>query len=297
MGSIDNMDDLQVDTSYKLPRGGREAIRLTAQHHVLASRQGYLLHPEVSNAIKDIAAPRIADVATGTGIWAIDIGQKMPNAQVVGLDIADQQFPASWTWPSNVSLELYDLLEDVPTQYQEYFDVVHVRLLLTAGPNVDKSIFIDRFRSLLRPGGWLQWDELEFPHISACYPSPKGVLKSSDPGAHPLVQVMEKYWKLGEKAGWIKRFENVFERAGGFELVERGQVPVRPHLLQMESDLVVSVMSEFVNVAAVRTSDSKMMAECHAALAALCADVENGALFSYNWNVCIARRLGSENTS
>ena len=291
MGSIDHMDDLGVTKEYALPRGGREAIRLTAQHHVLTSRQGWTLHPTIANSVKHISKPRIADVATGTGVWALDVAQHMPHAEVVGLDIADQQFPPSWTWPSNVSLQLYDLLEEVPEVHREQFDVVHVRLLLTAGPNVDKSIFIDRFRSLLRPGGWLQWDDLEFPHISGCYPSPKGVLKATDPGAHPLTQAMDKYWKLGEKAGWFRRFEDAFIQAGGFDMMQRLEVPVKAHLLQMESDLVVSVMSEFVNVASVTTSDSKMLAECHNGIAALLADVERGARWSYNWNVCLARKV------
>jgi SAM-dependent methyltransferase len=290
MGSIQDMDDL--DIAYKLPRGGREAIRLTAQHHVLSSRQGWTIHPTISSALKDIPTPRIVDVATGTGVWALDIAQQMPHAKVVGLDISDQQFPPSWTWPTNLSLRLYDLLQEVPAELHGQFDVVHVRLLLVAGPLVDKSIFINRFRTLLRPGGWLQWDDLEFPHVSACYPSPSGVLKSADPGAHPICHVMEKYLGFHDKAGWLSKFEEVLVQLGGFEETQRFEIPVQAHLLQMESDLVVSVMVEMATLQASRNGarDPVMSKEFYNAVAALQADVLNGALFSYNWNVCIARK-------
>jgi SAM-dependent methyltransferase len=251
-----------------------------------------MIHPKIAETIKNIPNPRIADVATGTGVWALDIAQQMPHAEVVGLDISDQQFPASWTLPSNLSLRLYDLLQQVPADLQGQFDVVHVRLLLVAGPSVDKSIFIDRFRSLLRPGGWLQWDDLEFPHVSACYPSPSGVLKSTDPGAHPICQVMGKYLGFNDKAGWLSRFEEVVAGLGSFDETERLAVPIRPYLLQMESDLVVSVMAEMANLQASRNGarDPVMAKEFYKAVAALETDVHKGALFSYIWNVCIAKR-------
>jgi hypothetical protein len=221
----------------------------------------------------------------------------MPHASVAGLDISSAQFPASWTLPPNLSLDTYDLLDEVPSDLRGQFDVVHVRLLLAAGPNVDKTIFIDAFRSLLKPGGWLQWDELEFPHVTACYPSPKDMtlIKASDPGSHPVCLAMQKYLKFGDKASWIPEFEEVLERAGGFDGMKRDEVPARKHLLQMESDHVVAVTMEFVNVIAQRQDmgpeHASILAESQQALSALYADVQKGMLFSYNWNVCIARRI------
>lgn len=56
------------DGAYKLLRGENEFIRLPMQHHHFTARQGWMLHPDVENAIKDIPNPQIADFATGAGI-------------------------------------------------------------------------------------------------------------------------------------------------------------------------------------------------------------------------------------
>lgn len=65
---------------------------------------------------------------------------------------------------------LFDLLDEVPDHLQNKFDVLHVRLLLGAGPAVDKSVFIDCFSKMLKPGGWLQWDELAWPAVRIVHP-------------------------------------------------------------------------------------------------------------------------------
>lgn len=75
--AIQSQDHVSAaDKEYKLPRDGRESIRLTAQHYMVVNRQGWILHPDVESAIKDIPNPKIIDLATGTGIWASDIAQR-----------------------------------------------------------------------------------------------------------------------------------------------------------------------------------------------------------------------------
>jgi ubiquinone/menaquinone biosynthesis C-methylase UbiE len=55
---------------------------------------------------------KILDVGTGTGIWAIDMADKYPSAEVLGIDLSPLQpkwcvsmtrpFPISWHIPASL---------------------------------------------------------------------------------------------------------------------------------------------------------------------------------------------------
>lgn len=277
-----------IDADYKLFRDGRESIRLTVQHYSLTDKQGgWLLHPRIQSAIANIPSPQIADVATGTGIWAIEVANRMPHACVTGLDISAAQFCPQWTWPSNCSFDLYDLLEDVPIALQGTFDVVHVRLLLSAGPGVDKSIFIDRFQKLLKPSGWLQWDELAYPNFRMVV---NGQVK--DLREYPVVKILDKHIGLHDRLAWVDDFEDVLSDAG-FAEVKKIVAPVRPHLLQAETEMKVAVMTDLLAIIlSSKAMNEKQRSEVRSAVQRMHTDRDEGKLFTYNWMTGIARKLG-----
>lgn len=283
-----------ADTDYKLHRDNRESLRLTTQHYCLTERQGWLLHPEIESALSKIENPQIVDVATGTGIWAIDAARKYPSADVVGLDISDAQYPPMWTWSENLDFGLLDLLEEVPEQLQGKFDVVHCRLLLAAGPSVDKSIFIDCFSKLLKPGGWLQWDELAWPLKYLVIPpsSPSESFQLGDSETYPILRVMGDYLRMNVKNGWFSDFEEVISKDGEFEQAHKHVVPIRPHLLKTETDLAVQVLSDLVDVLIKKTgvTDEATLLELHSAVARLHVDRDAGLMLSYRWHVGIAKK-------
>jgi SAM-dependent methyltransferase len=89
-----------------------EQDRLDLHHEVFLG----LLEGELLKApIKD--PHRILDVGTGTGIWAIDIADKYPMAEVIGTDITPIQpawVPPNWCAHPNVSETLMEcVLRDV----------------------------------------------------------------------------------------------------------------------------------------------------------------------------------------
>ena len=74
----------------------------------------------------------ILDAGTGTGVWAIEIGDLYPSAKVTGTDLS----PTQPTWvPENVQFSVDDA-EEVWT-YREKFDLVHIRYF--AGSITDVS--------------------------------------------------------------------------------------------------------------------------------------------------------------
>jgi len=99
---------------------------------------------------------RILDVGTGTGIWAIDVAEAHPTAEVVGTDLSPIQ--PSWV-PPNVSFQIDDAESDW-TFARKSFDLIHIRHL--NGGIKDWGRLIRQAFDALKPGGWLDIEEYEF---------------------------------------------------------------------------------------------------------------------------------------
>ena len=99
---------------------------------------------EVLNTVNDGAlhrAPigesphRILDVGAGTGIWAIDMGDRYPSAEIIGVDI-NPNMPAYV--PPNVRFEVEDV--EKTWTHRLPFDYIHCRYMTGAISNWPKLI-------------------------------------------------------------------------------------------------------------------------------------------------------------
>ncbi|KIX06361.1 uncharacterized protein Z518_04337 [Rhinocladiella mackenziei CBS 650.93] len=106
--------------SYNFPNDEEEQDRYDLMHEVLITAMGdkHFLAP----LKEDIA--RIVDIGTGTGIWAIQIGDMFPSAQVIGNDLSPIQ--PQWV-PPNVTFEVDDVESE--WQYSQPFDFIHSRYM------------------------------------------------------------------------------------------------------------------------------------------------------------------------
>ncbi|WPH01370.1 Hypothetical protein R9X50_00421300 [Acrodontium crateriforme] len=130
---------------YLLPNDDDEQERLDMTHHVFRlALDGELCATKLDDPM------RILDVGTGTGLWAVEMGDLFPKTEIVGTDLSPIQ--PSWV-PPNVSF----YVEDATGEWSfapDDFDFIHARTL--AGSILDWPSFLQRCMFHLRPGGKLE---------------------------------------------------------------------------------------------------------------------------------------------
>lgn len=207
------------DEYYRLERDAQESVRLTLQHFLWKSTYGWSLHPHAfqePNLECPDQWPRIADIACGTGVWTIDVSHTLASyaPEVVGFDIKDDFFPPKHDWPAGVSFELWNMFEPPPERYEGYFDVVHIRLVSATISNGDPRPVSRSALKLLKPGGFLQWNETDTDSPDA--PAGSAWFK--------LTQIFKSRNKKHDSA-WIPKLDHIFHELGLEQVVKDQRLP------------------------------------------------------------------------
>jgi len=141
---------LTLTESQMLPNDDKEQERLDILHHVFRlTLDGGLCctQPELRDPGK------ILDIGTGTGVWAIDMGDEFPSAEIIGTDLSPIQ--PSWV-PPNVRFQIDDATQEWAFP-EESFDFIHARGL--AGSIKDWPELLRQAYKHLRPGGRIELSE------------------------------------------------------------------------------------------------------------------------------------------
>ncbi|KAL4895020.1 hypothetical protein BDV59DRAFT_159117 [Aspergillus ambiguus] len=148
---------------YILDRNPEESARLNKQHEFLVDLiGGHPIHPSIPT--ENITA--VADVATGTGIWLSSLPKSLPSPNDLylhGFDISTTQFPfyKDITPTYEIYLSAHDARDRFPEDHRGRYDLVHLRLLVGAFKEEDYMRTVQNVYELLKPGGYLQWDECD----------------------------------------------------------------------------------------------------------------------------------------
>lgn len=185
---------------------------------------------------------KVLDVGTGTGIWAIDVGDQYPKAEVTGTDLSPTQ--PLWV-PPNVKFEIDDCTKEW-TWPSNTFDFIHIRYLFGAIADWT-ALFRQAFRCC-KPGGWVQSCECD-------------VVMCSDDDSIKEDSVINTFWnplwkELGKKLGLSfqvleERLQNKgFEEAGFVDITEVnyklpiGGWPLDPKLAEIGTLTLLTMIND-----------------------------------------------------
>ncbi|KAF4540124.1 Methyltransferase domain-containing protein [Lasiodiplodia theobromae] len=131
---------------YYMPNDDTEQDRLDFVHHMLmlTTNKQHFHAPIKKDQLK-----RVLDVGTGTGIWAIEVADKYPDAEVLGNDLSPVQ--PQWL-PPNLKFEVDDV--EAPWTYSKPFDLIFARYL--DGAISDWPTLVSNMYNNVRPGGWVE---------------------------------------------------------------------------------------------------------------------------------------------
>ncbi|KAG6054090.1 hypothetical protein E4U17_004064 [Claviceps sp. LM77 group G4] len=121
----------------------------------------------------------ILDIGTGTGIWAIEMGDSFPSANILGIDLSPIQ--PDWL-PPNVRF----MVDDAESPWlfpRNHFDYIHSRHTVMAIKDWDR--LYGRAFEHLKSGGWMEMQEIHHRPRSA-------TMEGLVPVDHPVA----RFWTL-----------------------------------------------------------------------------------------------------
>lgn len=220
------------------PNDDKQNTQLEIFHHI------FLMILEGKLFLSPIEQPKhVLDLGTGTGIWAIEMADQFPEAQILGNDLS----PVQPTWiPANCAFEVDDFTRPW-THPPNTFDLIYARGLY--GCVGDWPQLLGEAYAALKPGGWFESVEVATAFSSEAT-ADKQLLEGSlvkkwcelaVEGSHRAGQPLDVAGKVG---GHLRRsgFQNVHDRV--FK-IPYGPWPKKEQMKLIGKMMMVNVLEGF----------------------------------------------------
>ncbi|KAH2951187.1 hypothetical protein KXV49_002629 [Aspergillus fumigatus] len=195
---------------YRLNRNIAASTRLSLQHYIWKENMGYLLHPHC--------------------VWRFGSSTSSVNSPTRSSTASTSR--ASSTPP--------------PGEYREKFDVVHARLLVQVVNQAgsDPVPVIRNMMKLLKPGGYLQWEE---PNDDASKrPIVKADPANSSENAEKLLQRLDARFRAATPASWSVALAETFKEQG-LQNVVREEFSTDTYLLLLDQTNYLGLFGELIS--------------------------------------------------
>ncbi|KAI5811877.1 S-adenosyl-L-methionine-dependent methyltransferase [Pyronema omphalodes] len=183
---------------YLLPTDEKEQDRLDLNHEIMRMVWDDKLHEAPLNE-----PHRILDIGTGTGIWAIDMADKYPMAEVIGTDLSPIQ--PDWI-PANCRFEVDDAMLEW-TFKDDSFDFIHCRNI--ASGVSDWNHLASELMRCTVPGGYVELCE-----YSVTLNCDDGTMKPNNGAKIYTDYLREAMIKMGRPAPELESMKLLLGKAG-----------------------------------------------------------------------------------
>lgn len=290
--SIDHHDEYMLASS-----GFNASSRLNLQHWLWKESLGFCLHPLIprpspnyrnpaevpGDTAQGVAPFCVADIGAGTCLWLIDLARELPSAaQLDGFDIELKQAPPAAWLPENMKMCHFDVFDpNISPDLIERYDVVHVRLFLLVVQRSDPRPILNNIHKLLKPGGWLQWDDLDtFAHR---------VVKTDDALSTPALSKLCDVVNSEGRHRWVLELGDTLNDQSGYTGARLFRYEDHPALLKANSDQHLMTVAEFAEKLAA-TNKPDEAKETRRLVHSCYIESLNGAAYTEPRVVCIAQK-------
>jgi hypothetical protein len=174
------------------------------------------------------------------------------NVSLTGFDLFPVHFPAHENLPSNIKLGVMDAFdENIPDEHIEQYDVVHVRVFTGVVKNNSPEPLVRNAFKMLKPGGYIQWDEFDGASWKAVAPGDN--THSSSVSTTATTEMLQNALESGHKAmnleyAWIGNLGTIFQEHG-LEVLEHKRTDVKKELRKTMTDTFLMTLQHVARIA------------------------------------------------